>query len=76
MRQRVVKANAVAEKLEFVLRVVEQWTRNAGLGKLDDDEGTNVLEGELRWEGLMVGEAARKVDRVTVGRLGGDDVVR
>ena len=72
VRARVVKANALQEKLEFVLSVVEQWISNDGLGRLD--EGSNGEK--LYWEGLMAKGVARKVDRVTVGRYGGDEVVR
>ncbi|KAK0876716.1 Cell cycle serine/threonine-protein kinase cdc5/MSD2 [Friedmanniomyces endolithicus] len=70
IRARVVKANALAAKLGFVLRVVEQLSRNHGLGRLD--EGDDGLE----WEGVMVREGAKKADRVTVGRFGGDDGAR
>lgn len=70
MRSRIVKANSLAEKLDFVLEAVEQWTHNGGLGRVDEDDDG----GKLYWEGLMVKDGARKVDRVTVGRLGGDDV--
>jgi hypothetical protein len=71
-RGRVVKANALAEKLGFVLQVVENWVRNRGLGRLDEDEDVES-EGKLYWEGLMVKDGgARKMDRVTVGRFGGD----
>ncbi|KAK0874364.1 Cell cycle serine/threonine-protein kinase cdc5/MSD2 [Friedmanniomyces endolithicus] len=70
IRARVIKANALAAKLGFVLRVVEQWTRNQGLGRLD--EGDDGLE----WDGFMLREGARKADRVTVGRFGGDDGAR
>jgi len=71
VRSRVVKANAVVDKLAFILQVVEQWIGNAGLGRLDE---AGSGEGKLYWEGLMVKDGARKVDRVTVGRYGGDDV--
>ncbi|KAK3068825.1 Cell cycle serine/threonine-protein kinase cdc5/MSD2 [Teratosphaeriaceae sp. CCFEE 6253] len=79
VRARIVKANAVAEKLGFVLRIVEEWVRNEGLGMLDadesGDEGGYGTDG-LRWDGLAVGGAAKKVDRVSVGRYGGDDLVK
>ena len=66
------------EKLDFVLQVVEQWERNEGLGRLDgDQDGYRMAEGEkLEWMGLAVRDGAKKVDRVTVGRYGGDDAVR
>lgn len=77
VRARIVKANAVKEKLEFVARVVGQWVGNGGLGRLDEDGDVGVPGGEgvgLEWEGLAVGEGgARRGDRVTVGRYGGDD---
>ena len=70
MRARIVKANALAEKLTFVLNTVDQWIRNGGIGQLDEDDGG---KGErLYWEGLMVKDGARKMDRITVGRCGGD----
>lgn len=70
VRARIVKANQIAEKLQFVLDVVEQWERNRGLGRLDADAGSDC---KLYWEGLCVKDGARKVDRVTVGRYGGDE---
>ncbi|KAK3719122.1 Cell cycle serine/threonine-protein kinase cdc5/MSD2 [Vermiconidia calcicola] len=70
VRARIVKANALAEKLTFVLSTVDQWIRNGGIGRLDEDGGG---KGErLYWEGLMVKDGARKMDRITVGRCGGD----
>ena len=66
-----MKANAVAEKLKFVLDVVGQWIENEGLGWLDKDESAGGEK--LYWEGLCVKDGARKVDRVTVGRYGGDE---
>jgi hypothetical protein len=70
-----VKANAVAEKLKFVRDIVGQWISNGGIGRLDGDEDCRGEKGEkLYWEGLMVKDGARKVDRVTVGRYGGDGV--
>lgn len=74
VRARIVKANALAEKLAFVRDVVTQWTRNGGLGCLDEDAGG---KGErLYWEGLCVRDGAKKMDRVTVGKYGGDEVLR
>ena len=66
-----MKANSVAEKLKFVLDIVGQWISNGGVGRLDEDEERGE---KLYWEGLMVKDGARKVDRVTVGRYGGDGV--
>lgn len=71
VRSRVVKANAVHDKLSFVLNVVKQWIENGGIGRLDEDEAGERRE-KLYWEGLMVKDGARKMDRVTVGRYGGD----
>ncbi|KAK4498716.1 hypothetical protein PRZ48_009226 [Zasmidium cellare] len=69
VRQRLVKANQLSQKLEFVLDVVSQWVGNEGLGRLDEDEGGE----KLYWEGLTVRDQnVRKVERVTVGRFGGD----
>ena len=70
-----MKANAVAEKLKFVLDVVSQWIDNGGMGRVDED-GDCLGEGrgeKLYWEGLMVKDGARKFDRITVGRYGGDE---
>lgn len=77
VRARIIKANAVSEKLSFFLDVVKQWISNGGLGRLDEDcDGGDGGGGEkLYWEGLMVKDGARKVDRVTVGRYGGDEVL-
>lgn len=70
VRQRIVKANQLAEKLAFVQDVVAQWVANSGLGRLDED-----VDGEkLYWEGLTVRDSLKKTDRVTVGRYGGDEV--
>ncbi|EME79573.1 uncharacterized protein MYCFIDRAFT_156841 [Pseudocercospora fijiensis CIRAD86] len=71
VRQRIVKANQLADKLAFVQDAVSQWVANGGLGRLDEDDATGD---KLYWEGLTVKDGARKVDRVTVGRYGGDDV--
>ena len=70
-----MKANALSEKLQFVLRIIGQWVANGGLGKLDED---NAFGGGLgmRWTGAAVGEGAKKVDLVSVGRRGGDDGVK
>lgn len=65
---RIVKANDLARKLQFVAEVVGQWIGNEGLGRLDWERGGE----KLYWEGMMVKDQARKTDRVTVGRLGGD----
>ncbi|KAF7198652.1 Serine/threonine-protein kinase plo1 [Pseudocercospora fuligena] len=70
VRQRMVKANQLADKLAFVRDAVSQWVANGGLGRLDEDD----LGDKLYWEGLTVKDGTRKVDRVTVGRYGGDDV--
>lgn len=63
----MVKANHLAEKLAFVLEAVGQWSTSGGLGHTNDDE-------KLYWEGFVVKDCVRKVDRVTVGRYGGDDM--
>ena len=74
VRARTVKANAISEKLSFVLDVVGQWISNGGLGRLAEDGDSQGLRGEkLYWEGLMVKDGARKMDRITVGRYGGDE---
>ena len=70
-RARVVRANEVERKLGFVVEVVGQWIANGGLGRLDADEDVGTGE-KLCWEGMMVKDQARKVERVTVGRFGGD----
>lgn len=72
IRSRTVKANNMSDKLSFILSVVDQWISNGGLGRLDDDRGDGCGE-KLYWEGLMVKDGARKLDRVTVGRYGGDE---
>lgn len=80
VRQRMVRANQLADKLVFVRDAVDQWVKNGGLGRLDgddDDEDGDVVGEKLAWQGLSVnkeGTARNKVDRVTVGRYGGDDV--
>jgi hypothetical protein len=68
IRSRMVRANHLVKKLNFVVDVVSQWIENGGLGKLDADLGGE----KLYWEGQMVKDQGRKIDRVTVGRCGGD----
>ena len=75
VRARVVKANAMTEKLEFIEKVVGQWIAEGGMGRLCDDL-SRYGEEKLYWEGLCVKDGARKVDRVTVGRFGGDELGR
>ena len=77
VRARIVKANALAEKLTFVLSVIENWIGNGGLGRLSENEDGEADGGKsLEWEGLMVKDVARKGDRVTVGRYGGDEAAK
>lgn len=71
VRTRVVRANDIEIKLRFVVDVASQWIANGGLGRLDADKDIGTGE-KLYWEGMMVKDQARKVERVTVGRLGGD----
>lgn len=62
----LVRANMLEEKLEFLVRVVDQWTTAGGIGcSQSGDE-------QLRWDGLWVKDHAKKVDWITVGRFGGD----
>ncbi|KAF2218052.1 hypothetical protein CERZMDRAFT_119600 [Cercospora zeae-maydis SCOH1-5] len=70
VRQRIVKANQLSAKMNFIQEVVSQWIDNNGLGRLNEDQGGS----RLAWDGLTVKENKTKVDRVTVGRYGGDDV--
>ena len=76
VRARVVKANAMVEKLDFIERVVGQWITEGGVGRLCDDESGSDAGERLYWEGLCVKDGAKKVDRVTVGRSGGDEGAR
>ena len=39
VRARIVRANALVEKVGFVRDVVGQWIGNGGLGRLDEDDG-------------------------------------
>jgi len=64
----IVNANMFEQKLEFLVHVLEQWIGGGGLGCAEVDE-------KLQWHGLWVKEHARKMDWVTVGRLGGDDIL-
>ncbi|PSK60803.1 hypothetical protein B9Z65_953 [Elsinoe australis] len=60
----LVRANMLEEKLEFLVRVVDQWTTAGGIGcSQSGDE-------QLRWDGLWVKDHAKKVDWITVGRFG------
>jgi len=56
------------QKLEFLLQVVNQWIAGGGLGCM--------LPGEeqLQWTGSWVKDHAKKIDWITVGRHGGDEV--
>ncbi|KAF2482455.1 hypothetical protein BDY17DRAFT_324736 [Neohortaea acidophila] len=78
VRARIVKANALAEKLTFVLDFVKQWIANGGLGRLDGDvDCARSASEKFSWRGLEAGIPNKKaVDRITVGRHGGDAVVR
>lgn len=71
VRSKVVRANDIEIKLRFVVDVTSQWIANGGLGRLDADKDIGTGE-KLYWEGMMVKDQGRKVERVTVGRLGGD----
>jgi hypothetical protein len=73
-KARIVRVNQLREKLAFVGEVVAQWVANGGLGRLSDDDGEqDGAERKLTWDGLAVKTPARAaVERVTVGRLGGD----
>ncbi|KAH0236429.1 Pkinase-domain-containing protein, partial [Aureobasidium melanogenum] len=64
----MVQANMVEEKLYLLLQILDQWISGGGLGC------TGVGEERLQWQGSWVNEHARKIDWVTVGRLGGDEV--
>lgn len=70
IRQRIVRANQLAEKLAFVRDIVGQWVSNGGLGRLDEDFDESR---KVSWEGTATKDA-RKTDRVCVGRYGGDAV--
>ena len=76
VRARVMKANTLAEKLQFIEAVAAQWIAEGGVGRLCDDENGSGGGEKLYWEGLCVKDGAKKVDRVTVGRCGGDDSAR
>ena len=64
----MVEANMVEEKMQLLLQILDQWISGGGLGR------TGVEEERLQWQGSWVNEHARKIDWVTVGRLGGDEV--
>jgi myosin-1 len=68
----VVNANMFEQKLEFLLSVMEQWVEGGGLGCIRGRTGTGEFD-RLQWQGLWVKEHARKMDWVTVGKLGGDE---
>lgn len=64
----LVKANMFEEKLSFLLQVLDQWVGGGGLGCAQDTDD------RLQWEGLWVKDHSKKVDWVTVGRHGGDEL--
>lgn len=70
-RHRLVAANGLQQKLQFVFEVVGQWVRNGGMGRLDE-EMEQQKEGRVFWEGPAVKTCARNVETITVGRFGGD----
>ena len=64
----LVEANMFRQKLEFLLQVVDQWRAGGGLGcSISGDE-------QLQWTGSWVKDHAKKVDWITVGRYGGDEI--
>lgn len=65
----VVRANMFEQKLEFLLMVLDQWLEGGGLGR-----SLSGSSEPLQWDGLWVKDHAKKVDWVTVGRYGGDEV--
>ena len=74
-RARIVKANALREKIQFVQDVVEQWIDNGGMGRLHGDADMKDLgiTRALAWHGLAVKESGKgALNNVTVGRYGGD----
>jgi myosin-1 len=64
----MVRANMVEDKMHLLLQVIDQWIAGGGLGC------TDIAEERLQWQGSWVNEHARKIDWVTVGRLGGDEI--
>ncbi|GAB7365538.1 hypothetical protein MBLNU230_g6611t1 [Neophaeotheca triangularis] len=70
-RQKLVVANLLQRKLEFVHGIVGQWVRNGGLGRLDGG-GDGEEAGKVWWEGPAVKACARNLETITVGRSGGD----
>lgn len=72
VRARVVKANALKEKLQFISEVIDQWIVNGGMGRLNEDEEVGSSR-KLSWHGLVVKATSKVlVGNVTVGRYGGD----
>lgn len=64
----IVRANMFEQKLEFLLQVLDQWLEGRGLGCAGPGSE------RLQWNGLWAKDHAKKVDWVTVGRSGGDEV--
>lgn len=64
----MVQANMVEEKMQLLVQVLDQWIAGGGLGCVGG------AEERLQWQGSWVNEHARKIDWVTVGRLGGDEI--
>ena len=63
----MLQANRVEDKFALLVQVLDQWIEGGGLGCAGAEEE------RLHWRGLWVNEHARKIDWVTVGRLGGDE---
>lgn len=61
----ITEGNALREKLEFLLSVVEGWLEGGGLGRL-----ANLHD--YTWKGQQLDEKDKKLDWASVGRRGSE----
>jgi len=62
---RLLRANMIEEKLEFLGQLLDQWIGGGGLGC------ARTTDSRLQWEGLWARDSV-KSEWTTVGRHGGD----
>ena len=63
--RKVIEANMLESKLEFIIRLMDRWSAAGGIGCLPPEAQ------KLQWEGPQL-TSGKKADWVTVGRFGGD----
>lgn len=64
--RKLIAANELRRKLEFIQEVAAIWVTNGGLGCMGEDDK------RMKWEGVLEGGKLQKLVWVTVGAHGGD----